>query len=84
MATAPIEAKPAAGVVGGAAATLAVGLFARYTSYDPDPAEVGAIVTLFGFIVAWLVPSRLLERYVPDDEEIPGGHPLPTGAEEQP
>lgn len=79
MTTQPIESKPAAGVVGGALATLTVGLCSRYTSYNPDPAEVGAIVTLSGFAVAWLVPSRLLGRYVPDDSEIPGGDPLPTG-----
>ncbi len=77
----PIESKPAAGLLGGAVSTLAVGLLSRYTTYDPDPAEVGAIVTISSFAVAWLVPSRLLGRYTPDDSEIPGGETLPTGAE---
>lgn len=63
MATAPIETKPAAGLLGGAIATVAVGALARYTSYNPGPDEVGGIVVIAGFAVAWLVPSRLWDRY---------------------
>ncbi|MGE0025690.1 MAG: hypothetical protein AB7O78_01625 [Thermoleophilia bacterium] len=75
MASAPIETKPAAGLLGGAISTLTVGLLARYTSYNPDPAEVGAIVTLTSFGVAWLVPSRVLGRVAPDESQLEGGEP---------
>jgi hypothetical protein len=53
-----INAKPAAGLFGSYLAVLAIGLFNRYTSYDPGAEEVGAIVGIFGFVTAWLVPER--------------------------
>ena len=53
-----INAKPAAGLLGGALSTLTVGLLSRYTSYSPTPDEVGAIVMISSFGLAWLVPER--------------------------
>ena len=52
-----INAKPAAGLLGGALSTLTVGLLARYTSYSPSPDEVGAIVMISSFGLAWLIPE---------------------------
>ena len=57
------DSKPAAGLLGGALSTLAIGLSARYTSYDPTVEEAGSIVTVFSFALAWLVPSRLWSKY---------------------
>lgn len=82
MATAPIESKPAAALLGGALTTVGLGLTARHTGYDPSVEEVAGWTTLASFACAWLVPSRLWGRYVPDDAEIPGGKPLPTGVDE--
>jgi hypothetical protein len=59
MVTEVIESKVAAVGIGAYAATLAVGLLNRYTSYHPTPEEVGAIVGLFGVACGYLVPSRL-------------------------
>lgn len=58
-----IDSKPAAGLLGGAISTLAIGVCARYTSYDPTIEEAGAIVTVVSFGLAWLVPSKLWSKY---------------------
>lgn len=57
-----INSKPAAGLLGGAVTTLAVGVLTRYTSYDPDAAEAAALTTVIAFGCAWLVPERLWSR----------------------
>ena len=59
----PIDAKPAAGLLGGAITTVGLGLAARYTSYDPSVEEVAGWTTLASFAFAWLVPSRVLSKY---------------------
>jgi hypothetical protein len=53
-----INAKPAAGVFGAYVTTLVVSLLHRYAGYDPTIEEVGALVGIFGFVTAWLVPER--------------------------
>jgi ABC-type Fe3+ transport system permease subunit len=57
-----INSKPAAGLLGGAITTLAVGLLSRYTSYNPDGMEAAAITTVASFVLAWLVPERVWSR----------------------
>ncbi len=55
---ATINAKPAAGLLGGAVTTLTIGVLSRYTSYNPSPEEAAAITTLASFGLAWLVPEK--------------------------
>ena len=63
MASAPIESKPAAALLGGALTTVGLGLAARHTGYDPSVEEVASWTTLSAFACAWLVPSRLWTKY---------------------
>lgn len=52
-----INSKAGATLLGGAVATLAIGLFSRYTSYDPNAMEASAITTLSAFACAWFIPE---------------------------
>lgn len=56
--TSLIEPKPAAGLLGGAMATLILGVLNRYTGYHAAAEEAAAITTLLAFTLAWLIPSR--------------------------
>jgi len=70
---ATINAKPAAGLFGGALTTVGLGLIARHTGYDPSVEEVAGITTLVGFAVAWAVPESLWDKaraYFGDNVEV--------------